>query len=449
MTNQCDNNKESTMFKWLKSLSKFLKDERGFATLNTHTYVSGAEWDYAIPEFWSERLFDDGIRKAFWGARFEGKEGSNKPIITKDDFTKGPGDKIHFQIMSQLISAGKTGEDTLEGYEDKLSLSQFDLTVDWIRNAVAFTENLERRVNFNAIQVARQRLSDWQGRYIDENMFVQLITTESPSTLYAGSASSEATLGSNDTFGTEEIDRIKLALQRKGAIPISVKMKDGEELDNYGIVISEIDEYWLKGDQVWQQAQRDADIRGDENKIFTGALGIYNGCILYVHRSVRSANNIQGSPLRPEGRLYSSINSSTTGANYVTLGASTTKSDFTKFFPSTGTLRIDDEDLTYTAASDYGFTISARGANGTTGAAHTAGALVTLRNVSTQIGFGAEIAVRGWGMKPTPITQEHDYGFEKGIGIKAIFGQVAVKDSAGACKNYLLMKSYANNPGTI
>lgn len=434
------------MLKFLRSLLKTLRNQNGFATLNTHTYVSGAEFDSAIPEFWSTRLFDDGIRRAFWGSRFEGKEGSNKPIITKDDFMKGPGDKIHFQIMSQLISSGVTGETGLQGSEDKLSMAQFDLTVDWIRNAVAFTENLERRVNFNIVQVARQRLSDWISRHVDSSMFIQLITTESSaSTLYAGDAAAEANLGDNDTFGTEEIDRIKLALQRKGAIPISVKMKDGEELENYGIVISEVDEYWLKGDAVWQQAQRESGIRGDENKIFTGALGIYNGMILYVNRSVRSANNIQGSPLRPECRVSTTTDTST---GTLTVGTNTL-ANYTKFFPATGTLRIDSEDITYSAKAATTFTMSARGANGTTAAIHTAGALITLRNVSTQIGFGAEVAVRGWGMKPTPITQTYDYGFENGIGVKAIFGQVAVKDTASVPKNYLLMKSYAKNPGSV
>jgi len=419
------------------------------STLNLHTYASGAgEFDYAIPEFWTSRLYDDGIRKAFWGSRFEGKEGSSKPIIIKDDFAKGPGDAIHFQTMSQLISSGVTGESTLEANEDKLSMSQFDLTVDWIRNAVSFTENLERKVNFSIVQVARKRLSDWLSRYIDEGMDTQLITTESPDTIYSGDASTEATLGDNDTFGTEEIDRIKLALQRKSAIPVSVKMKDGEELDMYGIAISEIDEYWLKGDSVWQQAQRESGIRGNENRIFTGALGVYNGCILYVRKSVKSGYNIQGSPLRPECRLYTGIAS--TGETTVTVG-SNSKANYTKFFPATGTLRIDSEDIAYTAKTVTTFTIAngTRAQNGTTGAAHTAGALITLRNVSTQIGFGAEVAVRGWGMKPTPISQSYDYGFENGVGIKAIFGQVAVKDTLSACKNYLLMKSYAKNPGTI
>ncbi len=421
----------------------------GMATLNTMTYNSGAgELDYAIPTLWNKRLYNDGIRKAFWGSRFEGAEGSSKPIIVKDDLEKGPGDVIHFQVLSDLFSSGVTGETSLMGSEDKLAMAQFDLTVDWIRNAVAFTKNVQRRVNFDIVQVARQRLSDWMSRYIDEGMFYQLITTESPDTLYAGDATTEASLGANDTFGVEEIDRIKLALQRKGALPISSKMSSGEELEAFGIVISEVDEYWLKGDEDWKKAQFYAADRGTGNPLFTGAIGMWNGCIVYVNRSVKSANNVLGSPLRPEGRLYSTIDASTTGANYVTLGASG-KTNFTKFFPATGTLKIGTEELTYTAKSAYGFTISARGANGTTGAIHTAGDLVTLRDVSTQIGFGAEVAVRGWGMKPNPITQLYDYGFENGIGIEAIFGQVAIKNTAGVAKNYLLCKSYANNPGTI
>jgi len=193
--------------------------------------------------------------------------------------------------------------------------------------------------------------------------------------------------------------------------------------------------------------QRESGIRGDKNRIFTGALGIYNGCILYVRRSVKSANDVLGSPLRPECRLYTGIAAS--GETTITVG-SNTKANYTKFFPSTGTLRIDSEDITYSAKSVTTFTITgSRGQNSTEAAAHTAGALITLRNISTQIGFGAEVAVRGWGMKPTPISQSEDYGFENGIGVKAIFGQVAIKNTASVAKNYLLMKSYAANPGTI
>src|ERR1019366_1313761 len=221
----------------------------------------------AIPTWWTERLRADAIKRAFWGKRFEGKEGSRKPIIVNEDFTKKPGDTIKFNTVSQLFSAGVTGEAVLQGNEDQLTLGQFTLTVDWLRNAIAYTKALEKRVNFNIAQTIRTELSDWLSRKIDSDMFSSIITNAT-NTIYAGSATTSAGLGTNDHFGTEEIDRIKLALQRT-AIPIRQDGEDGEE-EYYGCVISEIDEYWLKGDPVWAQAQRDAAPRSKENNIFTG-----------------------------------------------------------------------------------------------------------------------------------------------------------------------------------
>lgn len=446
------------MMYFFKHLFASLFSERG-ATLSLMAYSSGTgALQNAIPTWWADRLRDDAIRRAFWGARFEGKEGSRKPIIVNEDFTKKPGETIKFNVVSQLFSAGVTGESTLQGNEDTLALGQYTLTVDWIRNAVAYTKNLEKRVNFNIAQTIRQELSDWMGRYIDAQMFSSIISNAS-NTIYAGGATTEATLGSNDHFGTEEIDRIKLALQRT-AIPIRVEGNAGEEEEYYGIVISEIDEYWLKGDSVWNQAQRDAGPRDySKNRIFTGVLGMYNGCIIYVHRAKKSANNIQGSPLRPEVRLYATVNAS---ATELAFDVSTTKKDLGDFFSSTGKIKVDNEEISYTSitagavtGSTYRFAGCTRGANGTTAAAHTAGALITQRNVATVVGFGAEIAVRGWGMKPVPITQGYDYqfpdgsSFENGLGVAAVFGQSLIQDSAGNKVNCILMKTYADNPISV
>ena len=292
-------------------------------------------------------------------------------------------------------------------------------------------------------------------RKIDSDMFSEMISNAA-NTIFAGDASDVASLGTNDHFGTEEIDRIKLALQRT-AIPIRSEGANGEEEEYYGCVISEVDEYWLKGDDVWNQAQRDAGPRDyTKNRLFTGALGTYNGIILYVHRAKKSANNIQGSPLRPEVRLLTTI---TAGSTTIEFDASTTKQDLGDFFSSTGTLTIGDEEIAYTSitaggatGSTYQFAGLTRGSNSTTAAAHTAGALITQRNVGSVIGFGAEVAVRGWGMKPVPITQGYDYqfpdgsSFENGLGVAAVFGQSVITDSAGSAVNHILMKTYADNP---
>lgn len=439
------------MFHFIKNFFTRLGN-RG-ETLNAMGYDAGAGvLQYAIPIYWAERLREDAIRRAFWGARFEGKEGSRKPIIVNEDFTKKPGETIKFNVVSQLHSAGVTGETSLEGNEDQLALGQFTLTVDWLRNAVAYTKNLDKRVNFNIAQTIRTELSDWMKRRIDSDMFKALIAGAS-NTIYAGDATSIASLGSNDHFGTEEIDRIKLALQRT-AVPIRSEGPDGEEEEYYGCVISEIDEYWLKGDSVWNQAQRDAGPRDySKNRLFTGALGMYNGVILYVHRAKKSAASIQGSPLRPEVRLYTSAGAADTEIIFDVVG---TKRKLSDFFSSTGTLRIDNEEITYTSitagtlsTTTYRFAGCTRGVNGTTGATHTAGALITQRNVGNAIGFGAEIAVRGWGMKPTPITQIRDYGFENGLGIEAVYGQSVITDSNSSAVNYILMKTYADNPISV
>ena len=427
-------------------------------TLNDMTYNSGSGvLQNSIPTWWTERLRADAIKRAFWGKRFEGKEGSRKPIIVNEDFTKKPGDTIKFNCVSQLFSAGVTGETVLQGNEDQLSLSQFTLQVDWLRNALAYTKALEKRVNFNIVQTIRTELSDWLGRKMDSDMFNSIISNAT-NTIYAGGATSSAALGVNNHFGTEEIDRIKLALQRT-AIPIRETGEDGEE-EYYGCVISEIDEYWLKGDPVWGQAQRDAGPRSyKENSIWTGALGMYNGIIIYTHKAKKSANNITGSPIRPEIRVTGAMGS---GDSTMTFDVVGTKKNLALHFPATGTLRIDSEEMTYTsitagtlAGTTYQFAGLSRGANGTTAAAHSIGAIATLRNVSSAVGFGAEIAVRGWGMKPVPITQGYDYkfpdgsSFENGLGIAAVYGQSTIQNSAGSSVNYVLLKSYADNPISV
>lgn len=186
---------------------------------------------------------------------------------------------------------------------------------------------------------------------------------------------------------------------------------------------------------------------------------MYNGVIIYVHKAKKSANNIQGSPLRPEARVYTTC----AATGNIDFDVSTTYKDLGDFFSDTGTIKIDNEEMTYTAitagsgtGSTFQFvTTAGRGANGTTAAAHTAGALITQRNVASAIGFGAEIAVRGWGMKPVPITNGQDYKFPdgswfiNGLGVAAVFGQTVIKDSASVAPNYILMKTYADNPISV
>lgn len=416
------------------------------ATLNLTTKST---LDNAIPEYWDKKLRIDAARKAFW-SKFEGKEGSEMPIIRRDDFTKKAGDLVHIQTISQLGGDGVTGESTLEGNEEQLALGQFDLSVDWLRHAVAFTKKATKEALFNAIMAANGLLSSWMARRMDADLFIELVTTLAPDTLYAGDATSSATLGTNDTFGTTELDRIRLALLRKGAIPIRIIRKNKMEYPVFACVISEMDEYNLIADSVWVQTQQRVGPRTEDNPLFTMALGLYHGMLVYTHNGIAK---YQGTPIRPEAAIYGAHNDSVAT---ITVGVNTNK-NYTKFFPSSGTLAIvnssgEKEFVSYAAKTNNTFTTAGRGASyGGSAAdgvsAYVTGDLITLYNHRAKVvGFGAEMAARSYGQFPQPIHQEHDYGFEKGVGIESVYGQDAIQNKDGDYPNYLIMETYAANP---
>ncbi len=425
------------------SFLNMLSNSRG-TSVTVLNVTGAAELDEAIPEHWDTRIRVDAIKQAFWGKRFEGKQGSRMPVITNTDFTVKPGDKIHFQTMRRLKLSGVTGNSVLAGNEEQLSLGQFDLTVEWLRHAVAFNKRGTKRANFDAVKQAGVELTDWLARQIDDDLFENLVSTNSPDTIFAGNKTSEDALDSTSIFNTDALDRLKLALQRKGAIPFQVRNVNGVTLRFYGVVIDPIDGYNLRGDEAWWSAQRDAMTRGMDNPIFTGALGIYNGMIIYEFGNVRTE---QGTWLRPEAALSADVPASGAVTVTVTLDSNTSIVS-TKFFASTGKIQIGDEVMTYTAKGDNTFTVAAggRGALNTTPAAHTSGALVTQRNVAQAIGFGAEAIVRGWGLFPRTTKDVQDYGFKFGVGIESVFGQVGVTDVAGNLPNYMVLKSTSKNP---
>ena len=411
---------------------------------------SDSDLDYNVPEIWEKRLRLDASRKSFWGP-MKGGEGSEKPIIEKEDFVNQAGDVIHIQVMSELYGPGVTGETELRGAEDKLGTGQFNLAVDWLRKAVAVTKKVKKEVNFDVLQEVRVRIANWLARELDRQVFYDL-QTDTSDTLYAGNATSEATLGDDDTFTTQELDKIKLALDRKGAMPLSVERDGGQETYHYGAVISEVDEYNLRGDDRWLEAVRHAQVRSEKNPIFTGRPVEWNGLLVYTLRGVKAAGCVQGTPLRPETILYTAITG--TDAQTVTVGgaagaSSGQQKQFTQFFADSGTITIDNEDMTYTSKTYRTFVVSARGANSTTAATHAANALVTQRHVSSVIGFGSEICAFGWGQHPQRVEDSDDYGFITGIGIETLYGVQSIKDSAGNTPNYLVMKCYSKNPGSI
>ena len=60
-----------------------------------------SDLDSNVPEIWESRLRYDAARKSFWGM-LKGGEGSEKPIIEKEDFVNQAGDVINLKVESHL-----------------------------------------------------------------------------------------------------------------------------------------------------------------------------------------------------------------------------------------------------------------------------------------------------------------------------------------------------------
>lgn len=255
------------------------------STLATTTVATANSIDLAVPELWNAKLYMQAQREMFW-AQFEGPEGSGMPVIRKDDLTKDAGDVIHIQTLKNLTGSGVTGESTLAGQEERLSMTQTDLTIDWLRHAVAISKRSKKRINFDfVVQAAQPLLSKMIAKKMDDDMFTKFGTATTA--LFAGDATSTGTLDSADTMSTTTLDKIKTYLDNSLAQPLSGE--NGETY--YGVVLHPFDAYNLRRDSAWIAAQRDANLRGSTNPLFTGAMGVYNGMIIYVNKGVSNASS--------------------------------------------------------------------------------------------------------------------------------------------------------------
>lgn len=418
---------------------RVLNCQRG-SLLNSMT---STQLNNAIPTLWDPKVRLDAARKSFFG-KFVGKEGSSMPIIERKDFTQDPGNQINIQIMSQLLQEGQTGDSTLEDNEEQFSLGQISITPNVLRHAVALNWRAKKQVNFDAIMGIGNLLSSWLARRIDEDLWNELLINNSPAVMFAGNALNQTQLNQGCTFGTDELSRGRVALERQGALPIKTVMDGEGEVDWYGCVISEVDAYQLKQDTVWKNNLQNADVRGDKNRIFTGALGYYDGIWVYVYKGVKFGGRL-GSFLRPEASVSGALSSV---ATTITTGTSANV-NYNKFFAAIGTLLIGTEQITYTGKTNTTFTGCTRGANNTTAASYASGSLITQNNLGNAFFFGAEVAARAWGLDPTRITDVRDYGYEQGIGIMSYYGQRAIFNTLNQAPNAVLMNTYSPNPNNI
>ena len=232
-------------------------------------------------------------------------------VAVKDELRKSAGDRVRMNLQMLLSGRGRTGNEVMEGNEEVPNFHTDDLTIDQLRNASRWYGRMDKqRVVYDFRKDSRDQLSDWFADRIDTSLLNQvcgntaqtdtaytgLNATVAPSTnkiIYAGSATSAATLTSSDTFDLSLIDkaitRAKVLRDVYGE-PVIRPVKIGGG-DHYVMILHP---YQVKALRVntstgqWFDIQKSAMQGGEiaSNPIFSGSLGVYNGVILFENERV-------------------------------------------------------------------------------------------------------------------------------------------------------------------
>lgn len=238
------------------------------------------------------------MREALKATLFEKFLGTGKDAILQrmTELEKSAGDQIKYDLLMQMSGDGVTGDNRLRDNEEALVYYQDTVTIDQLRHAHAFRRMSQQRTLHNMRMDAKGNLADWFAGKMDSYMFRALCgdTTlthgqtatapDSDHVIYSGDATSTATLGTNDQFSLADIDYCveKAKTLTPPVRPVSI---DGGKY--YVVVLHPYSVTDLRLDVAqsaytsWPDIQMWANNRGLKNPIFTGALGVYNGCILY------------------------------------------------------------------------------------------------------------------------------------------------------------------------
>lgn len=240
-----------------------------------------------VPKVWAKKVWHEGVKDSYFD-KFTATDGSN--VVHKNkDLENVKGDSVVFGLMMNLTGSGVEGNrQKLAGAEDTLNIYDFTVNTKLVRNAVSRYEADDQRTQYDMLKEIKIALKQWLSDWLDDRLISRLSYNPSNGeVLYASAAGTQSSITANDKLTTTIISRAKrkAMLHAPKVQPIKV---DG--MDKYIMLVHPWAARDLKDDPKWLAAQQNANIRGSKNPIFTGALGEYDGVILYEYERVQTGN---------------------------------------------------------------------------------------------------------------------------------------------------------------
>lgn len=250
--------------------------------------------DALTKKLWEEQLFRDTIKASYF-SKFMGSTSDN-PVTVNEKLTKDQGDTVTFGIRFRLTNAGVADGEALEGQETKLNTSSFALTLVERANAVRDRGPLDRqRAMFSIDEEAQIGIQDWMTEYIDAQCFNALSTSTS-NKYWVNGYSADTSVTASDLLTLKELSKLKAGAitgWNRKQTPIRPVMVDGVKCF---IFLTHPDALFdLYESAQFQQAMREAEVRGKDNPLFLGAKAFYNGIIIHEHENIPIYTNFGAS----------------------------------------------------------------------------------------------------------------------------------------------------------
>lgn len=240
-----------------------------------------------VPKVWAKKVWHEGVKDSYFD-KFTATDGSN--VVHKNkDLENVKGDSVVFGLMMNLTGSGVEGNrQKLAGAEDTLNIYDFTVNTKLVRNAVSRYEADDQRTQYDMLKEIKIALKQWLSDWLDDRLISRLSYNPSNGeALYASAAGTQSSITANDKLTTTIISRAKRKAMMHAPKVQPIKV-DG--MDKYIMLVHPWAARDLKDDPKWLAAQQNANLRGSKNPIFTGALGEYDGVILYEYERVQTGN---------------------------------------------------------------------------------------------------------------------------------------------------------------
>jgi len=272
------------------------------------------------PELWQKKLFKNVMDDNFF-SRFTG-ESENNIIQSLPDLKKSKGDTVTVPLTARLSGNGVIGDAEKEGQEEAINAYSDAVAINSWSTQVRLTGELDEQKNaYNMRNDAQNKLSIHLKEFVERQNFLKLAgvnnvlltdvagnvigtnydwsntaayvpdadTAAGYGDRYLGAdyTSGATSLAATDLLTPELISRAKYKAMQKqanGMPKVNPLRIDGRE--HYVMFIHPWQAFDLKNNATYAQAQREAQLRGSNNPIFSGALGMWDGVILYEHEYV-------------------------------------------------------------------------------------------------------------------------------------------------------------------